>query len=153
MKTKEIYSYISKNFHENDWIHPPLISFSKDCDEYVQPNKMKKSKQILFSSCSESDSILFLIQTISKNIIFHIMDSECDSFIHFFQNQLTWIEKGAIQRIYICHSQEIKNIEDYLEYLLSKYQLSKTFYLGTFSKDVWIGLTPQGIFTSHCSKL
>ena len=153
MKRKEIDSYITKVLNEEEWIHSPSFYFIKDCDEYVKPNTMKKSKEILFSSCSESDSILFLIQTISKNIIFHIVDSERDSFIHFFQNKLSWIEKGAIQRIYICHSEEIKDVEDYLEYLLLKYQLSKTMYLGKFSKDISIGLTRNGFFTSHFSKL
>lgn len=153
MKTKEVYQYLTKTFREEDWVYPPSFDFSIDKKEYVKPGDMKKSKDLLYSSCSTSDSILFLIQTISKNIILHIQDSNCEAFIYYFQHQLTWMEKGAIQKIFVCHSLEIENVDDYLEYLSLKYQLSKTMYLGKFSKDTWIGLTPSGIFTSTMSKL
>ena len=146
MRTKEIYRYISKVFREEDWVQSPTTL--NEMDDYVRPNQMKKSKGILFSSTYETDSILFLIQTISKNIILHIQDSQCDSFIHFFQHQLSWMERGAIQKIYICHSDKIDHIDDYFEYLHDHYQLSKTYYLGKLSKEIWIGLTPQGIFTT-----
>lgn len=153
MKTKELYRYFSKIFEEEDWVQPPSIHFSQEDEEYVSFNQIKKSKGILFSCCSESDSILFLIQTISKNIILHIQDSERDSFIRFFQHQLNWIERGAIQKIYVCHSNQINDIDDYMEYLHDHYQLSKTYYLGKLSKEIWIGVTPEGIFTTSISKL
>lgn len=171
MKTKEIYRYISKVFREEDWVQSPktlneiddyisplaepgeTIVGERSSPKYVPPNQMKKSKGILFSSTSENDSILFLIQTISKNIILHIQDSQSDSFIDFFQHRLSWMERGAIQKIYVCHSDQIDYIDDYLEYLHDHYQLSKTHYLGKLSKEIWIGLTPQGIFTTSNSKL
>jgi hypothetical protein len=171
MRTKEIYRYISKVFREEDWVQSPTTLNEMDdyisplaepgetivgelhSPKYVRPNQMKKSKGILFSSTYETDSILFLIQTISKNIILHIQDSQRDSFIHFFQHQLSWMERGAIQKIYICHSDKIDHIDDYFEYLHDHYQLSKTYYLGKLSKEIWIGLTPQGIFTTLHSKI
>lgn len=153
MKTKDTFRYLSKICSEKDFVKPPSNTiFQFENEDYVSLNQMKKSKGILFSSCSETDSILFLIQTISKNIILHIQDSNSDLFIHFMQYRFSWIEKGAIQKIFICHSNEIHHIDDYLNYLTEHHQLSKIIYLGKLSKDTFIGLS-HGLFIVPFSKL
>lgn len=153
MKTKEIHYYLSRTFSEKDWINPPQITFSEKDPSYVLPNEMKKSKGILYSSCSESDSILFIIQTISKNIIFHIRDSQRDLFITFYKHRLSWMERGAIQKICICHSNEIYQMNDYIEYMINEYQISKIMYLGKLEKKNIIGICEDGFFTYSPSHL
>ncbi len=158
MKTKQIYRLLSKRFEETDFTNPPSYLYSKEDEKYVKPNEMKKSKDLLYTTCSESDSIVFLIQTISKNIIFHIQNSNPELFIHFFQYKLSWMERGAIQKIFIFHSSFQSNssqnsIDDYVEYLLEQYQFPKIIYLGSISNDIWIGLCDKGLFCQSISKL
>lgn len=144
--------FANQSLSENDFTSKidPLIS-----ENYVEPDTIKSLSEQIYTKVHDETSLIFIIKTISKNIMIHMKHFEIQKMITLFEK----MEKNEFQsicKIYILKGNDFhskKCMKKCIHYLYHLGIYAKCHYIGSLLPKTIIGINDSGIFIQSRSKL